>query len=96
MSHYNTAYMASHTACMSCGRAGDDWHHAVYRRMKSVPQLNEPENLLLLCKACHAEFHETGYSGRCLAWLMKCQEFGLEHMTRWHDELPMKTKERFE
>ena len=98
MSRYNPAYMDTHPACMNpdCDNPAQAWHHAIYHRMKSVPELNEPENLLHLCVDCHREFHERGYSGRCDAWRIKCEEFTREHMVIWHQGLAMKSKESFE
>ena len=96
MNGYNEEYMYSKTSCSVCGRGGVEFHHAVYHRNKNIPELNAPENLLPLCKRCHAEFHAEGYSGRCRAWRMKCEEFGWGHMNEWHIGLPMIAKERFE
>ena len=96
MSGYDEAYMYSKQSCEMCGRGRVEFHHAIYRRNKSIPELNAPENLLALCNNCHAEFHAEGYSGRCRAWRMKCEEFGREHMVEWHEGLPLVAKENFE
>jgi len=95
MTHYNQSYMDSHQVSVISGQSPVEWHHAIYKRNKNIPELNAKENLLPLTHDEHLWFEAHGYEARCRAWLMKCQEFGLEHMTRWHDELPMKTKERF-
>ena len=89
-------YRYAHYSCAVCGRGHVEFHHCIYHRMAEVPELNCPENLLAVCKRCHAELHAEGYSGRCRAWNMKCKEFGVDHMRQWHEGLPMKTKERFE
>lgn len=95
MNNYNQDYMHNRS-CAICGKRPVEFHHAIYRRNKNIPELNEPENLLPLCVVHHKIFEAGGYEYRCRAWQMKVDEFGFEHMTDWHEKLPMKVKERFE
>ena len=87
--------MYAHSSSVLSGRGPVEWHHAIYKRNKSIPELNAPENLLPLTHDEHEEF-DTGYSGRCRAWRMKCEEFGREHMIAWNESLPLISKENFE
>jgi hypothetical protein len=84
-----------HTSAVS-GLAPVEFHHCIYDRMKAVPELNCPENLMPLTHDEHERIGSMGYEGRCWAWRMKCAEFGHNHMERWHRELPLKSKENFE
>jgi len=95
-SGYDQEYMIENPACAICGRQAVDAHHCLYGRNKGIPELNVVENLLPLCRACHAELHAEGYEGRCRAWKMKCEEFGHDYMVNWHERLPMIAKENFE
>ena len=92
---YNQDYMHNRS-CAICGIQPVEFHHCLYKRMIRFPELNEPENLLPLCVVHHKIFEAGGYEFRCKAWQMKVEEFGFEHMTDWHEKLPMKVKERFE
>lgn len=96
MNQREREYRWANYASAISGRGPVEFHHCLYHRMKSVPELNCPENLLPLTKAEHAEFHAEGYSGRCRAWRMKCEEFGRQHMIEWHESLPLVCKENFE
>lgn len=95
MKGYNQAYIESHQTCAMSGEYPVEFHHCLYKRMKRFPELNAPENLLPLTKKWHAIFEAGGYEYRCKAWQMKVEEYGAQHMTDWHDKLPMKVKERF-
>ena len=96
MNGYDQEYMYAHPGSAISGRGPVEWHHAIYRRNKNIPELNAPENLLPLTHDEHVEFHEQGRSGKCRAWLMKCEEFGHDHMVAWNESLPMICKENFE
>jgi len=69
-------------------------HHAVYGRDKRIPELDQPENIQLICHKCHAEHgYLSGWFMRCMAWTEKI-DLGYR-MQEWHDNLPMLIKDEF-
>lgn len=58
--------------CRSCGRAGAEVHHLVYRSRGGD---HDPNNLALLCQRCHEDIHahliEVRFGGRNKARTVK-------------------------
>ena len=80
-----------------CNNPAEEAHHCLYSKKKGVKQLNDAENLQLVCRKCHK------YSGaaktfenRIKFWEWSCGFYGAEHMKRWNESLPLKVKERYE
>ena len=65
-----------------------DVDHAVYPRSVGKT-INDPENLLLLCKRCHAN-KPPGF--RRTAWEKNVERYGLEHMREWNNSLDLRNK----
>lgn len=80
--------------CEICGgRRGLQIHHSLYHRMKGKPELDEEENLELVCSVCH-EYANT-YSHRRHFWRRQCKIYGKETMREWHNDLDLKVKTSF-
>ena len=54
-----------YVCCEMCGRSGDtrlETHHIVFKSEKpNHEQINNIENLILLCSQCHKDFHDKKY-----------------------------------
>lgn len=81
-----------------CGRDGEEAHHCLYgakRGKHPVPELDMPENLQLVCRIDH---HITGraksWENKLDYWKWACDFYGHDHMVRWHENLPLKIKEK--
>jgi hypothetical protein len=82
--------------CQVCGvNPGEEAHHCLYHRRKGVNQLNDHENLQIVCRMCHK------HNGRALTfqnrldyWEWACGYYGKEHMIKWNESLPLKVKEK--
>jgi HNH endonuclease len=60
-----TAYATDKTICQICGRGADiDRHHVIPRGMggSKNPAVLSEENLISLCRTCHRNIHEGGWS----------------------------------
>lgn len=80
--------------CECCReRAAMEAHHCLYNRRRGVPQLDQDENLALVCRSCH---HVTGraksWRFRERFWQIQCFRYGHDHMVQWHNALPLKVK----
>ena len=47
---------ADTTLCQNCGKQATDIHH-IEHRQKNNPKLDEANNLIALCRDCHAWVH---------------------------------------
>ena len=43
-------------ACKVCGMTAQDLHH-IEKRIKGVKRLDEPDNIIPLCRSCHDKAH---------------------------------------
>lgn len=78
--------------CMVGDRRGVD-HHIHHRRPRALggttrPETNGPQNLLLLCPACHLEVEQHREQARAMGWLVgqnqdPAQVPVLVHPARW-------------
>jgi hypothetical protein len=77
-----------------CNSPAEEAHHCLYRKRKGICELNQYENLQLVCRICHKH---TGaaltYKNRMDYWAWACGFYGHEHMIDWHEDLPLKYKE---
>lgn len=80
-----------------CGNWGEEAHHVLYGKKKGVYELNQYENLQLVCVSCHK------HTGKALTWENKVAYwswavsfYSRERMVKWHQDLPLKAKERYE
>lgn len=84
--------------CQCCGlRPAEEAHHCLHSRMKGIVELNQYENLQLVCRTCH---HVTGkaktWENKVRYWEWACGFYGREHMIKWWKDVPIKIKERYE
>ena len=80
-----------------CHNLAVEAHHCLYRRRRGkhpVPELDQDENLQLVCYEDH---HITGiadsHENKVAFWHKQCERYGHEHMVSWHEGLPIKVKE---
>ena len=69
-------------------------HHAVYTRDKRVKELDDIQNLQLICPTCHSNH------GRLSSWFMRCVAYSEKidlgyDMAKWNKEMDMKVKDNF-
>jgi uncharacterized protein YcsI (UPF0317 family) len=80
-----------------CSNPGEEAHHCLHGRMKGVTELNQYENLQIVCRKCH---HITGaaktWENRVNYWRWACSWYGKQHMIDWWNDVPIKVKERYE
>ena len=91
---------ASHPLCKLCRiRPAVHLHHAVInkakvRNKKLHKHLDCKENSLEICELCHKM--ADSYDVRKAAYSINVLRYGLDHMRKWYNELPLKIKERME
>jgi hypothetical protein len=79
--------------CGECGERGEDAHHALINRMKDHPELDVPENLMLVNHFEHTALRKfSNLEWRVRFWLKQCERFGRPHMIAWVKSLPLKVK----
>jgi hypothetical protein len=81
----------------NCDNWAEEAHHCLYGKKKGICELSLYENLQLVCRSCHK------YTGAVKTWENKvsywkwaCSHYGRGHMIAWHQDLPLKIKERYE
>ena len=88
--------------CQWCGAKTASHRHHIYHRIKRMKQLDEEENILWVCTACHQhkpdEFVHGGVQldsreGRLIAWEIQCSFYGSEHVIEWNNLLPPHIRE---
>jgi len=84
------------SVCQVCGvRPAEEAHHCLYGKDKRFKQLNDDENLQLVCIECHKyNGGALGYENKLRFWEWACEFYGHKHMVEWHNRLPMKIKEK--
>ena len=78
-----------------CENPAEEAHHCLYGKHKGIKELNMDENLQLVCRACHK--YSGGaktYDNKIDYWYWACEFYGYNRMVRWHNNLPLKVKER--
>jgi len=77
-----------------CNNPAEESHHCLYSKKKGVKQLNDDENLQLVCREDHRfNGRALTYENRIHFWKWACSWYGVEHMILWHQRLPLKVKE---
>lgn len=78
-----------------CNHPAEEAHHCLYHRMKGICELNQYENLQLVCQSCHKHTGKAlTFENRLAHWNWACDFYGKEHMVRYHESLPIKVKEK--
>ena len=81
--------------CEGCNNPAEQAHHCLYRRDKRYPELNDDENLQLVCYYHHmVDGTADSWENRVWFWGVQCERYGADHMIEWHDNLRLKVKER--
>jgi len=77
-----------------CNNPAEEAHHALYSKRKGICELNQYENLQLVCRQCH---HITGkaksWENKVHYWNWACDFYTRKAMIAWHNDLPLKVKE---
>lgn len=77
-----------------CDRPAVHAHHCLHKRAKRYPQLNDDENLQLVCYVCHMiNGKADSWENRLHFWGVQCERYRRSHMVEWYSELPLKAKE---
>lgn len=74
--------------CEHCGGDPEHAHHAIMNRKKGVKELNDPRNLILVCRRCHKH----GWEYRKRAWRINCERYGRKNMIDWLENIPLINK----
>jgi hypothetical protein len=78
-----------------CNNPAEEAHHCLYGKKKGVSELNDYENLQLVCRSCHKHTGKAlTYKNRLKFWHRACEFYGKKHMVKWHENLPLKIKEK--
>jgi hypothetical protein len=67
-------------------------HHALLRRDKRKPELDDEKNLILVCPYCHQAGYVDSKEARKLFWIMQVNRYGDFTMRDWLESLPLKVK----
>ena len=79
--------------CEFCSEPAVDAHHAIVSTQKrSRKLLNVPQNLVLVCRACHVDSKDAMRQ----AWRLLVERYGREVMVDWLDGLDLLVKPRVE
>lgn len=68
------------TPCEVCRGRGTDVHHILNRKTGSRGDLDEPYNLMLLCRTCHEEYGDLTYTRTHLQKIHGIFANSLEHL----------------
>ena len=79
-----------------CGRVGQDAHHALIGRRKKFPELDCPENIVIVNHVEHVLRKFDNIKWRIFFWEVQCKHYGYEHMIKWVESLPEKLKYRID
>lgn len=78
-----------------CIRPAEEAHHCLYGKKKGITDLNAYYNLQLVCRSCHKHTGKAlTFENRLDYWKWACQFYGHEIMVKWHEDLPLKKKEK--
>lgn len=67
-------------------------HHALLRRDKRFPELDDEKNLILVCPYCHMTGIVDSKDARRVFWTKLCNRYGEFAMLDWLESLPLKVK----
>ena len=79
-----------------CGKIAHDAHHALIGRRKKYPELDCPENIILVNHDEHILRKFDNLQWRRYFWKRQVDRYGLEHMTAWVKSLPSKLRHRLD
>lgn len=82
--------------CENCGtEISNDYEvqHCLFHRVKGMKILDDPRNLMIVCKACHpfTNSHEV----RCQFWEKQVIRYGVAKMVAWYNQVKIAGKPRF-
>lgn len=73
-------------------REGCQRHHALLRRDKRFPELDDEKNLILVCIECHYTGAVDSKEARRIFWNRLCERYSELAMLDWLESLPLKVK----
>ena len=79
-----------------CGKLAQDAHHALIGRRKRFPELDCPENILLVNHDEHLLRKFDTLEWRRYFWQVQVDRYGRDHMTEWAMSLPHKLRHRLD
>ena len=79
-----------------CGKPAHDAHHALIHRMKRYPELDCPENIILVNHDEHILRKFDNKQWREYFWQVQVDRFGYDHMKQWASSLPAKIRPRMD
>lgn len=79
-----------------CGRKGEDLHHCLIHAMKYHPELDVPENLVLITHQENVDRKYDNLAGRKKFWQYQCRKYGTERMLKWLATIPPKLRSRID
>ena len=79
-----------------CGKLAQDAHHALIGRRKRFPELDCPENILLVNHDEHLLRKFDTLEWRRYFWQVQVDRFGYDHMKQWASSLPAKIRPRMD
>ena len=79
-----------------CGKLAQDAHHALIGRRKRFPELDCPENILLVNHDEHLLRKFDTLEWRRYFWQVQVDRYGHDHMTEWAMSLPHKLRHRMD
>ena len=88
--HISTVEYYHGLCACGCGQMGHDVHHALIGRQKKFPELDAPENLVLVNHYEHIARKFDNQDWRRKFYQKQCNRFGVDHMQAWIDNLPAK------
>jgi len=68
-------------------------HHALIRRDKRFPELDDEKNLILVCPHCHMSGEVDSKEARKIFWTRLCERYTEFAMLDWLESLPLKIKQ---
>ena len=77
-----------------CGKLAHDAHHCFIGRKKRFPQLDCPENIVLVNHDEHILRRFDNLEWRKYFWQRQIDRYGYDHMMEWLNSLPSKLDNR--
>src|SRR5258706_6293731 len=83
--------------CGECQERGEDAHHCLIGRMKDHPELDVPENLVLVNHFEHVHLRKFNtLEWRKKFFAIQCTRFGGQHIKEWLENLPLELRYRID
>lgn len=79
-----------------CGKMAHDAHHALIHRMRRFPELDCPENIILVNHDEHIARKFDNLEWRMDFWMLQINRYGRDHMNKWISGLPDKLNSRLD